>query len=169
MPKRNDKEKLALNEWFIQNYSKLKETVRLISVLDEDMFHDAYLTIVTKKSSEIKLGDLSSLFVRTYKSIIKRRVSENYTLCRPDEVFFELLSEPVDDEPQETDHVSLAKVIAKYISSTFSIEQKAVWQMRLQGFSVVNTADALGLRKSEVTEMEKTVRERTKCRFAMAI
>lgn len=33
MPKRNNKEKMAFDDWFVMNYARLKESIGLMSVL----------------------------------------------------------------------------------------------------------------------------------------
>lgn len=36
MPKRNNKEKMAFDDWFVMNYARLKESIGLMSVFVEN-------------------------------------------------------------------------------------------------------------------------------------
>lgn len=169
MPKRNNKEKMAFDDWFVMNYARLKESIGLMSVFDDDAFHEAYLTIVTSKSLSPASSDFRKLFLSTYRQISRHNLNESYTVCHPDELFFTLLPDTVEEEEPEKDHASLAKTICSFIRNTFSMVQLSVWEMRMQGYSIRDTADCLNLKECQVKEYESIVSCQTRKQFAYAI
>lgn len=169
MPKRNNKEKMAFDDWFVMNYARLKESVSLISIFDEDAFHEAYLTIVTSKSLSDIVKDYRKMFLSAYRQISRRSLNECYTISHPDELFFTLLPDTVEDEEPEKDYTKLAHTINSYILHRFSPAQSQVWQMRLQGYSIRDTADCLNLNERQVKECENVVLSQTRKQFAYAI
>lgn len=170
MPKRNtSKEKPAFDKWFLENYSRLKEMVSLKSILDEDAFHEAYLVIVTDKSMSASSKDFRKIFLTAYKAITKRSLSENYRVCFPDELFFAMLPTPeIEDEPK-IDTTALASEIRSYIHNTFTAVQKSIFTMRVQGYSIRETADTFGINNDQVKDEVRNITCRTRERFAYAI
>lgn len=167
--KRNTQIRVAVDDWFAKNYKLLKESISVSSELDEDAFHEAYLVLISKKDIQPIMAEFRKLFLMTYKAITKKQFSENYILCHPDELFFTLLPEAPEEDQERPDYEKLAKTIAVYIHSTFSELQRAVWNMRVQGYSIANTADALGLKTSQFNEVCQSVNSKTKARFALAL
>lgn len=168
-PKRNTQIKVAVDDWFAKNYQALKESISMASAFDEDAFHEAYLILISKSDIQPIMAEFRALFLTTYKAITKRQFNESYLLCHPDELFFTLLPDSLNDDEPAQDSGKLAKTIASYIQCTFNELQKAVWNMRLQGYSIVNTADALGIKASQVNEEYQSVKSKTKASFAMAL
>lgn len=169
MPKRNNKDKMAFDDWFVMNYARLKESIGLKSVFDEDAFHEAYITIVTSKSLSAASSDYRKMFLTTYRQISRRSLNEAYTVCHPDELFFTLLPDTVEEEEPEKDLSRLAKSICSFIRNTFSMVQLTVWEMRMQGYSIRDTADSLNLKKRQVKEYENMVLCQTRKQLAYAI
>lgn len=161
--------KVAVDDWFAKNYQTLKDSVSMASAFDEDAFHEAYLILISKSDIQPIMAEFRSLFLKTHKAITKRQFNESYLLYHPDELFFTLLPDTLNEEEPTPDYGKLAKTIATYIQCTFSELQRSVWNMRLQGYSIVNTADALGIKTSQVTEVFQSVKSKTQARFAMAL
>lgn len=168
MPKRNLNEKMAFDKWFVMNYSRLKEKIGLVSIFDADAFHDTYLTLATSKDLPSVAEDYSKIFLTTYRKVSRRALNECYTICHPDELFFTLLPD-IEEEKEEKDLTSLVKNIGKFILNTFTSTQQTVFQMRLQGFSIRDTADSLNLNDRQVRENMDDVICRTRKQFAFAI
>lgn len=169
MPKRNNKEKMAFDDWFVMNYSRLKESIGLMSVFDDDAFHEAYLTIVTSKSLPATASGYHKIFLTTYRQISRHNLNESYTISHPDDRFFTLLSDTVEEEEPKRDRAGLVRSICTFIRSTFSTAQLSVWEMRMQGYSIRDTADCLNLKERQVKEYESIVSCQTRKQFAFAI
>ncbi len=170
MPKRNiSKEKSAFDKWFIENYSRLKESVSLMSLFDEDAFHEAYLVVISSKELKSGLSDYRKVFLTTYKTISRRSINECYTICHPDELFFTLLPDTEVKEAPQRDFSGLARTIRSFIHNTFSATQEAIWQMRLQGYSLQDTADSFGMSRQQVVDNVNTIASRTSKQFAYAM
>ncbi len=165
MPKRNDS-KIAFDKWFILNYSQLKEKIGLVSIFDNDAFHDAYLILATSKDLPPVAEDYSKIFLTAYRKASRRALNECYTICHPDELFFTLLP---DTSEEEKDIAGLVKTIGKFILNTFTSTQQTVFKMRVQGFSIKDTADSLNLNDWQVRESMDAVVCRTRKQFAYAI
>lgn len=170
MPKRNiSKEKSAFDKWFIENYSRLKESVSLMRLFDEDAFHEAYLVVISSKELKSGLSDYRKVFLTTYKTISRRSINECYTICHPDELFFTLLPDTEVEEAPQRDFSGLARTIRSFIHNTFSATQEAIWQMRLQGYSLQDTADSFGMSRQQVVDNVNTIASRTSKQFAYAM
>lgn len=170
MAKRNlDKEISAFDKWFIENYSRLKESISLKSLLDEDAFHEAYLAVITNSKLSENMIDFRKVFLTTYRTISRRSLNESYTVCHPNELFFTLLPDTdVEDEPKK-DLSRLVATIRGFIKNTFTPLQKDIWQMRLQGYSIKDTADSFGISNGQVMTEINIVRSRTCEQFACVI
>lgn len=170
MPKRNiSKEKSAFDKWFIENYSRLKESVSLMSLFDEDAFHEAYLVVISSKELKSGISDYRKVFLTTYKAISRRSINECYTICHPDELFFTLLPDSEVEEAPQRDFYGLARTISSFIHNTFTATQEAIWKMRLQGYSLQDTADSFGMSRQQVVDNVNTIASRTSRQFAYAM
>lgn len=162
--------KAAFDKWFVENYSKLKEHISIAGAIDNDAFHEAYLSIATNKKLSSKDADFRKLFLSTYRIISRRAINECYVVCHPEEVFFSLLPETEEtEEVEEKDNSKLANMISSFILNTFTKTQQSVFKMRLQGFSIKDTADSLDLNDRQVKESINEVVHRTRTQFAFSI
>lgn len=169
MPKRNKAVRVAFDDWFVRNYQTLKNRISTSSELDEDAFHEAYLAVVTSKNKCEDITELRNTFLIAYSEHTKKHIHESYVVCHPDVLFFTLLPDTPEDETPKTNFSSLAIKVSKFIQATFTEMQIAIWQMRIQGISIVNTADSLGLKPVEVRQEYNQVLTRTQRRFALSL
>lgn len=77
---------MAFDDWFVMNYARLKESIGLMSVFDDDAFHEAYLTIVTSKSLPATASGYRKIFLTTYRQISRHNLNESYTISHPDDL-----------------------------------------------------------------------------------
>lgn len=168
-PKRNAPVKVAFDDWFSRNYQALKNCMKAHPSFNEDAFHEAYLYVVSSKAMQPNSDEFRSEFLRAYNTLSKKHISDSFVLCHPDEIFFALLPDiPLDEIPAK-DYTQLAKTISSFIHATFSELHETIFQMRVKGVSIRNTADALGLNTTQVKDIYQSVQRRTQARFALAL
>lgn len=159
----------AFDEWFIKNYSRLKEYISISGILDDDAFHEAYLSIATDTKLSEKDVDFRKLFLSIYKQATRRTMNESYVICHPDELFFTLLPDTEDEIEESKGKTYLIKTIQTFISSTFTKAQQSVFRMRVQGFSIRDTADCFNLNDRQVKETMNDIVCRTREQFVYAM
>jgi DNA-directed RNA polymerase specialized sigma24 family protein len=167
-PKRNAPVKVAFDDWFSRNYQALKNSMKAQSEFNEDAFHDAYLYVISSKAIQPQSEEFRREFIIAYNALSKKHFSDSFVLCHPDEIFFALLPDSSNDEIPAADYTQ-AKTISSFIHATFSDLQETIFQMRVKGVSIRNTADALGLNTTQVKDIYQSVQSKTQARFAMAL
>ena len=160
--------KAVFNQWFMANYAILKEYISLSGYFDEDAFHEAYLVVVTDKEMTANAKDFRKMFLSTYKAVSRHTLNESYIVCHPDDLFFAMLPEAVGAETTPKEYDSLAKEIVNFIRSTFPVIQQSILQMRVQGYSLKDTADTLNIPERQVKTDMNAVVCRTREQFAYA-
>ncbi len=159
----------VFDQWFMANYSILKECISLSGYFDEDAFHEAYLVIATDKNIVVNAKDFRKMFMSTYRAASRHTLNESFIVCHPDDLFFSLLPETGEAENPPKDYDSLAKEIVNFIRSTFPVIQQSVLQMRVDGYSLRDTADTLNIPERQVKDDINAVVCRTREQFAYAM
>lgn len=162
------------NAWIEGYYPKILRQLQATQEVDMDAIHDAYLRMATGKLKDIPAITFPEAFLKEYNHFRTRNFNESFTTSHPDEIFFDLLTgnikDPEDcDNEKEASRNSLAIKITKFIGAAFSSQEKAIWSMRLKGFSIRAIADAQGIPERRVKEVTQNITTRTQKQFSKTI
>lgn len=165
---------IRFDAWIAKEYERLRESLALTWAFDEDAFHDAYIS-VRRAISEDGLSDKFPVcFLKAYKVISKRHISEAYAVYNPDELFFNQLADRVSEQVTEPDteqeKEQLARQIQNHVKTNFTPMYVLIWEsrtMRDMNYSDISAMSGMGYRrvKAGIESINNSVREH----FAYAI
>ena len=162
----------GFNDWCAANYQGMCQRLNIYAPVDEDALHDAFLYLA-ENIGKIEPQDYEKTLTAQYRRISGQLFSQSCAECRPDELFFTMLSdsepEEENDEDDSRDPAELVKNIRRYIKYTFSETLATLFDMRTQGYSYRNLAECFGMSEREVRENEKLIINRVRVQFAHAI
>lgn len=161
----------TLNNWISINAIKMMERLSLYSMLDEDAFQDAYLSLSTAINGAEQGAIIERRFVAEYNRISGKHINEAYTTVHPEELFFNLL--PNEDAP-ESDALKfvpkkLIEAIKRYIRQTFPSLEVVAWEMNLNKASLRDISDITGLTRCEIIKSRKEIASKTRNKFNQQI
>lgn len=160
----------TFNAWICENAAKLKERLSLYSNIDEDAFQDAYLTLATTFSPKNDTADYETAFLKAYRKFSGKNISETYTTCHPDELFFTLIpaEETVPDEKEEDADKAqrFFHRIRKHIRDTFPTTDVMAFEMKITGYSCRDISDTLGIGTTAINNATERIIAQTRLQFA---
>lgn len=163
------------DEWFSQEYHRLKERISLAGAFDEDAFHDAYLSARAefKKPSDI-LPDISKIYQAQYRRISKRHVSESFAFYNPDTPILNQIPDP--DTLQERtneerpNHRWLVYTIRQHVKHNYPQVWVTAWENRnILGMSYVDIRDFTGMSYAKCRTNLEAINQDVRHTFARAI
>lgn len=94
-----------------------------------DALHAAYLQMATGRLKGIAVSDFPEAFLKEYNHFRNRNFNESFTTTHPDEIFFDLLTENIEDpeggnNENEASRERLAIAVTKFIGAAFSPKKK---------------------------------------------
>lgn len=160
----------TFNAWICANAAKLKERLSLYSKIDEDAFQDAYLTLATTFNQKNDTADYENAFLKAYRKFSGKNISETYTTCHPDELFFTLIpaEETVPDEKEEDADKAqrFFHRIRKHIRDTFPTTDVMAFEMKITGYSCRDISDTLGIGTTAINNATERIIAQTRLQFA---
>lgn len=161
----------SLNEWICKNAATLKNKLCLYRTLDEDAFQDAYLTLATTAETEDDHAGYEVAFMKAYRKLSGKNLSETFSTWHPDELFFALLpsetTEPMEDAPEEPSTEKIVAKIQRHIRATFPRRDVRIFELRLIGFSNRDIADVFGIGPAAIKNMTERIITQTRREFAV--
>lgn len=163
----------CFNDWCAANYQRMCQRLNIYAPVDEDALHDAFLYLA-ENIGKIEPKDYEKTLTAQYRRISGQYIFQSIAEFRPDELFFNLLSdeeieEEEDDKKAENARIALAKSILRFVRHSFSDISVTLLDMRIKGYSYRNLADCLGMTEKQVRENEKLIITRVRAQFAYAI
>ncbi len=159
----------TFNAWISDNATKLKERLSLYSRIDEDAFQDAYLTLATTCEKDCAT-DYENAFLKAYRKLSGKNLSETYTTCHPDELFFTLIpaEETVpEDKPERADTTQrLISRIRKHIRDSFPKTDVSAFEMKITGYSCRDISETLGIGTTAINNATNRIITQTRLQFA---
>lgn len=165
---------IKFDAWITKEYERLRESLALTGAFDEDAFHDAYISVRRSISEDGASEKISACFLKAYKAISKRHISEAYAVYNPDELFFNQLADRVSEQTAEPDteqaKEQLARQIQNHVKNNFTPMYFLIWEsrtMRDMNYSDISAMSGMGYRrvKAGIESINNSVREH----FAHAI
>lgn len=160
----------TFNAWICENAAKLKERLSLYSNIDEDAFQDAYLTLATTFDPKNDAEDYENAFLKAYRKFSGKNISETYTTCHPDELFFTLIpAEEItsEEKPEDADKAQrFIQRIRKHIRDTFPTTDVLAFEMKITGYSCRDISDTLGIGTTTINNATERIIAKTRLQFA---
>lgn len=165
---------IKFDAWITKEYERLRENLALTGAFDEDAFHDAYISVRRSISGDEISENFSACFLKAYKTISKRHISETFAVYNPDELFFNQLTDRVTEEVVEPDteqaKEQLARQIQNHVKNNFTPMYFLIWESRTlrdMNYSDISSMSGMGYRrvKASIESINNSVREH----FAYAI
>lgn len=161
--------------WFSREYHRLKERLALTGILDEDAFHDAYLSLRQSfKGVGLEQPSFPNIFSQAYSRIRGHQISEDFVISHPNEVFFMLLpsesSEPQENPRKRRDRRLLVADIRMFVRKSFPTTVSIAWENRyVSQMPIKAIQEITGQSRREVMTCLKTANEEVCQRFSHAI
>lgn len=159
---------IRFDAWVAKNYERLREGLAFTGAFDEDAFHDAY-TSVRMSVSEDGISDKSpACFLKAYKTINKRHISQTYAVYHPDELYFNQLADRVSEQVAEPDTEQVKELLAhqiqNYVKRNFSRMYVLIWEsrtMRDMNYSDISAISDMSYRriKAVIASINNSLRE----------
>ena len=161
---------ISFNEWIINNAALLKHRLSLYTALDEDAFQDAYLTLATTEDEQQNEAGYEVAFMKAYRRFSGKNISETYSTCHPDELFFSLLpsdeTEPMEEKQDEPTTDRIAAKMQRFIRATFPRRDVRILELRLLGFSCRDITDTFGIGTTAINNTTNRIITQTRLQFA---
>lgn len=161
----------AFNDWCEVNYQRMCQRLNIYAPVDEDALHDAFLYLA-ENIGKIEPKDYEKTLTAQYRKISGQIFSQSFAECRPDELFFTMLSDDdaeAESDADERDFSGLIRNIRRYVKDTFSATFATLFEMRVRGYSYRNLAECFGISEREVRDNERMIINRVRLQFADAI
>lgn len=163
------------DEWFSQEYHRLKEQLSLTGAFDEDAFHDAYLSARDefKKSSDT-LPDFRKTYQAQYRRISKRHISEAFAIYNPDTPILNQIPDPDTLQEQTTkekpNYKWLVYTIRQHVKHNYPQMWVIAWENRnILGMSYADIRDFTGMSYAKCRTNLATINQDVRHTFARAI
>lgn len=161
---------MTANTWIRINAAKLRQRLNIYGNLDEDAFQDAYLTLVKECPNPATYRTLETAFLKAYRRLFSRAISEAFTLSHPDELFFTLLpsddTEPMEKPDETKDRTPIAKRVQRHIRASFPRKDVMAFEMKIKGFSCRDISDTLGIGTAAINNATERIIKQTRLQFA---
>lgn len=163
----------SFNEWVEGNAERLRQRLSLYTMIDEDAFQDAYLSLATTSKRKQEASFFERTFVEIYRQLVRKNLNESYSTAHPDELFFSLI--PADEAGHETEpdapraSKNLIMTIQKHIRSTFSQREVTAWNMRLEGHSYRDITDVVDMGTTAINNTLRRIANETRAQFSYAL
>jgi len=151
-----EKERL-FNEWFTRSYDKLRTSLRKFGVLDEDNFHDTYLSVRKQVMvPEKHIADYEAYFIGCYKKVTLLKIRKENRYIHPEYDFFLRCGEEAEliAEDDLNGCERLVKDILRFIRQKFSYEEYRMFMLRFYEaqFSFKALAECMGISASTISQ-----------------
>lgn len=156
------------DDWLTKEYKRLRESLAITGAFDEDAFHDAYVSVRKSIREDGTSEKFSDCFLKAYKAISKRHISEAYAVYNPDELFFNQLADRVSEHVAEHDteqaKEKLARQIRNHVKNSFTPMYFLIWESRIirdMNYSDISAMSGMGYRrvKAGIESINNSVRE----------
>lgn len=131
-----------------------------------------HLTLATTEDAHHDTAGYETAFTKAYRKFSGKNLSEAYTTCHPDELFFSLLpsdeAEPMEDMPDESSTDRIAAKMQRFIRATFPRRDVRILELRLLGFSCRDIADSFGIGATAINSATDRIITQTRLKFAAA-
>lgn len=137
----------GFDEWFVDNYASIKESLSLRGLLDEDCLHDTYLYIIRTDGGKLSYKEYRRQFMKDYSMLRRKHVSRSFQYVYPDPLFFGFLhdDEEIENAPSQKDfHPSFQRVMQYIKLHTKPLEYKMFTLRVVQNMSYSFIADYVG-------------------------
>ena len=150
-----EKERL-FNEWFTKSYNKLRTSLRKYGMLDEDNFHDTYLSVRKQVVTPGKnITDYEAYFIVCYKKTTLVKIKKENRYIHPEDDFFLRCGEEARfiSEDDLNGCERLVKDILRFIRQKFSYEEYRMFMLRFYEaqFSFKALAEYTGISTSAIS------------------
>lgn len=142
------------DNWFSVSYYTLKRKLERYSRINEDAFHDAYLSIkINLLFEKEEITDFEHYFMGYYRRISIKEIKHESRYYHPEDVFFEFLS---DSEPVSTDDLlaldKLAHDILDFVKRKFPKNDYRLFKLRNfeTRLSYKDLSDYTGISQSQI-------------------
>lgn len=160
-----------VDKWIELHYVAIRNILMSKGHIDEDAFQDAYLTLATASDPKNDATDYENAFLKAYRRFSGKNISETYTTCHPDELFFTLIpaAEEGDPEEKQEDADKVQRFISrirKHISDTFPKTEVMALEMKMTGYSCRDISDTLGIGTTAINNATERIITHTRLQFA---
>lgn len=142
------------DNWFSVSYNMIKRKLERYTTVNEDAFHDAYLSIKTNLLFEKEeITDFEPYFMGYYRRISTKEIKHESKYYYPEDVFFEFLS---DSESFSTDDLlaldELAHDILDFVKRKFPKNDYRLFKLRNfeTQLSYKDLSDYMGISQSQI-------------------
>lgn len=161
-------ESTPIGRWCERNYARLRESLSLQGLFDEDAYQDAYMEAFKEKGFDVEPADFEQEVRTAYRKFWKQHLNEGFVFVRPDELLFTLLP---DEEPEQDDEArkkpyfsQMVKEIKAYVKHNYTPTLFLVWEKgRLNGLSYVDISAFTGMAttkvKGSIANIDADIRE----------
>ena len=163
-----ESESTPIGRWCERNYARLRESLSLQGLFDEDAYQDAYLEVLEGKGYDAEPAGFEQEVRAAYRKFRKRHLNEGFVFVRPDELLFALLPDekPVqDDEARKKPYFSqMVKEIKTYVKHNYAPALFLMWETRrINGLSYVDISAFTGMAttkvKGSIANIDADIRE----------